>query len=695
MDPLRDCPGEQELLDYLVGELGPESARDVERHLKVCTDCALRADELSEDFADVERAIEVELPLPPLRLAAARARLRERQEAYEASRAARADRGPVGRTWARFVLAAAAVVLLAGAGGSLYLLRDQPVPTAEQVLARAQESIPTYGIRPSMARYQVEITELEPELVSRRHQLVIWTEPGAGGYASRLEDPDGSLRHAVWRRASNGPAFAYDQASGETLIRVDQSGQADQRTLLASMANGIGCDALASGFVRWLEARRWHPLRMSRDFALLVSGDATVRLERSGDALLVVANKQEGDVHAEVTLALSAESYEPDWLQMHFRSPQGESTFKLVQNEVRFIAASHLDTSVFEARVPSSGAAGALSSSPPEARAEPGSAGPDSRTVEARLWYALHEAGACLGEPVEVVHGLNGSLAVRGIVGSSAVKEAVLRELERAGAPDIVSIDIRTRAEALEAAVGRVGLEGPSRRLDTELATSSSQRGSVRTIPVTADLAAYFRADDPLKSADSVGKELSAFAAGAVERADDLLRWGWALRRLAERYEPGAVETISPEVAALLHEMYADHLDGIADSARKSADWTLPALVAIANSRGIEVGTPAQASRSPAAASSLADSIHSLFEAARSIHRDTLALLTVRLEVAEVPPGLAGRGRHPDGGDVERTLRRLLATSRAFGTRAARAAHAFAADSDPVPAGPLAREAQP
>lgn len=693
----QDCPEEQALLDYLAGELGPQTAREVERHLAICTDCALRADGLSEDFADVERAIEVELPLPPLRLAAARARLRERQEAYEVSRSARADRGADRPIWARLALAAAAVVLLVGTGGLIYLLPDGPALTAEQVLARAQESIPTYGIQPAMARYQVEITQIEPEPIVREHQLVIWTDPSGGGYASRLEDPDGAVRHAVWRRASNGPAFAYDQDAGTTLIRIDRSGRADPPTLLASMWSGIDCDALAAGFARWLEARRWYPLRVSRDFALLASDDATVRLERSGDSLLVVTRKQQGDLQAEVTLALSAETYEPDWLLFHFRSPQGESTFKLVQNEVRFIASSRLDTSVFEARVPSSGAIRALSAPAPQPRAERGSAGPDLRTVEARLWYALHEAGACLGEPVEVARGSDGALAVRGIVGSSDVKAAILKALESTGAPDSVSVDIRTREEALRAVVERVGFERASTRPDLEAARPRVRSGSVRMIPLTADLTAYFRAGDPPNSGDSVGRDLSGFADGAVERADDLLQRGWALRRLAEHYAPSAVETSSTsshETAALLREMYQDHLDGIAESARKSADWTLPALTAIADSRGIEIGAAGIPSRSPAAMGSWPELILSLFEAASSIHRDTLALLTVRLDVADDQAGSAGQDRSQDVEDVDRTLRRLLATSRGFGTKAAQTADAFAAGPDPAPAARLRREAQ-
>ena len=472
-------------------------------------------------------------------------------------------------------------------------------------------------------------------------------------------------------------------------MRIERSGQDSPPTLLASMGNDIDCDVLATGFARWLERRRWHPLRVSRDFALLASNDATLRLERSGDALLVVVRKQEGDLRAEITLTLGAQSYEPHSLQIRFKSPLGESTFKLVQNEVRFLAAAHLDASVFEARVPSPEALRTPSATAPRKRPERASDAPDPQSLEATLRHALHQAGACLGEPVEVVRGTDGTLAVRGIVGTSGVKAAILTELERSGVPDSVSLDIRTRAEAISMAEGRVQLQGPSARPGLEAVSPSS----VRSLLLEADLIAYFRTRDPLKPADSVGRDLSAFAGEAVDRADDLLRSAWALRRLAERYGPRAAEILPPEAGALVREMCQDHLQGLAAASRKNADWTLPALDAIAVSRGVEAGPSGAISQSAATTRSWPDSFLSLFEAANSIHRDTLALLTVRMGASEVPASGAGRDPSPDVETVDQTLRRLLATSRAFGGEVTRTTDAFAAGSDPAPAAPLARGA--
>lgn len=680
------CPEEQALLDYLAGELGSRAARDIEQHLQTCTDCALRADELSQDFADVERALEVELPLPPLRQAAALARLRGQVEAYEATRGAWQYPMPVGGTLARIGLVAAVAVLLIGGAAALYFEWDEPALTAEQVLDRAQESISVSSTRPSMATYEVEIAQLEPVPVTRKHQLVIWTDPSSGGYASQLRDPNGSLRHAVWRREADVPAVAYDRVAGDALTRVDRTVPERPPTLLASLGNDIDCDRLASGFARWLEARRWHPLRVSRDFALLASDDATVRLERSGGVVFVVAEKHQGGLRAEITLALDAESYEPHWLQIHFRSPQGESTLKLVQNEVRLIAASHLDASVFEARVPSQGALRDRSAPAPQPRSEPAPDRPNPQVVEARLRHAVHRAGACLSEPVEIVRGADGMPALRGIVGTADMKKAILAALERSEGLDTVRVDIRTRQEALRDDGYRPDFdEIPFAPPSLDAGRSSARSAPLRGLVLASDLTAYFRAADSLKSADSLEQDLSAFAEKAVERAEDLMRCAWALRRLAERYGSGDGETLPPEAADLVRGMFRGHLHGLGTSAAASADWTVPVLSAIANARGAGERAPEAASRSAVPPSSWPEAFRSLFEAASSIHSDTLALLTVRLDVTDTPAGAAGRDDSADVEDIDDTLRRLVGTSRALGPQIARIADRFAASTHSAP----------
>ena len=693
---MHDCPEERVLLDYLAGELDPATARNVERHLKICADCALSADVLSEDMADIDRAIEIELRLPPLRLAAARARLQERQEAFEIGRASRGFRIASRRFRPGLALAAAISVLVVGAMAVQYLLPylhpDEPTLTAQEALQRVQESIPTRGTQPVMLRYQVEIAQLEPVSVAREHQLVIWSDPSSGGYAARLDDPDGSLRNGVWRQGSRGPTLAYDRSAGERLETIDPARRDSEQTLVASMAVGIDCDALATGFARWLEARQWHPLEVARDFALLASGDATLRLERTEDELVISATKQEGDLRAIVSLTLGALSYEPHSLQIRFQSAKGESTFRLVQNEARYISAAHFDSSVFEAPFPSPRVSRARPA-PVTRQRDPASDRLSPGIVEARLRYALHEAGACLGEPVEIVRGADGGLTVRGIVGTRDMKAAILRAIERSRVPESVSLEIQTRSEAIAASGHRAEIKPVSVPPAVQAVRQTGDR-RLRRIPIATDLTAYFRSDDPLKSSDLLARELSDFARGAVERADDLLRRAWALRRLAEQYGNGSGDGLPRESKALLREMCQDHLHGIAAAARATADQSLPPLEAIAVARGIETRPPGALPPGPPLTASWPESFLAIFDAASSIHRDTVALMTVRLDVAGNSAVATGSRLSQRAAEVDHTVRRLLATSRAFELELARTTDAFVADPAPASAGPLRQEAR-
>ncbi len=687
-----ECPDDQHLLDYLAGELRPEAALDVARHLEICTDCALRADQLCGDIADIERAVEIELPLPPLRLAAARARLLKEQEAHESGRIAKAPGFYLGARRSKLALSFAVAILVAGVGVALHSLRDEPGLTATEALAWAHESMPAYSVQPTMTRFQVELTQLTPEILTRRYQLEIWTDPNSGAYASRLEDPDGSLRHAVWQSASSEPAFAFDRASGQRLNRIDTPGRRSHPSLLASMGDGIECEVLAAGFARWLERRQWHPLRVSRDFALLAASDATLRLERSGDAILVVARRQEEDLSAEVILTLDAESYEARSLVVQFWTPEGEAALKLVRNEVRFITASDFDTSVFEARIPVPNTSRVSSS--PAKRSEPNpqaSASRDLWTVEASVRHALHEAGACLGEPVEVERIEDRALAVRGVVGTNEMKAAILAALQRAETPDWVVLDIRTRAGAIAADALGIEVEWPATRTSVE--TAGPRDGAALGLPLAADLTAYFRADDPQRSSDLVGKGLTDFAYEAVERSDDLLQRAWALKKLAERYGAAREEVIPPKVQPLVEAMVRDHLVGIATAGRARADLVLPVLNAIAASRGVDAGIQGEISHRQVLADAWPDLALSLFETTSSIHKNTLALLTVRLPVIDGSANGAGPADSEDV-DIDRTLARLLAATRSFEAEVTRTERAFAGRASLPTAAPSERGEQ-
>lgn len=646
----RKCPTEGEILDYLGGELRASAAAEIEHHLTICPDCALRADELTEDLADFNQAAEHAYPLPPLRLAAARVKLQRHQEAYEASRAESPALSRFGWGWPRLGLAAACVaVLVAGVGALLW--NGEPALAGADVLARARDVSQPPSVRPSMARYGVEFAQLAPEPEVRRQQLVVWADPRTGGYASRLEELDGTLRHAVWHPEDDGPAFAYDAATAEELIRVRHAGTAGQVTLLAALEAGFDCERLVRGFVRWLEGRDWQPVRVAHDFAVLASGEMALRLERSGDLLLVSASRETGDLQAEFTLAVSAESFEPYSLRIRFAGPQGAARITLVQQEARFVAAAHLDASVFEPSLPRPRS--------PQTVPRPSATAPgralDAQTVEARLRYALHRADACWAEPVAVAVEPNGRFALRGIVGAAETKARLLAELARLELTELVSVEVATRAEALASGLrrGRADLTAAPAIASPPLAPGALP---AREVLLHSDLAVHFGESLAVGPDGSVAEAITQFTAETVDRAEDLLESGWPLRRLAERYGAESNADLPAEAQAVIREMKREHVAAFLDASRRSAESMLPVLEGIAESRGIAMATvPSAAPLSPAG--SWADAFLGLFGTAERIHGDALALVTVRLNVG---PTSAAQSL-PRPADVDRILRRLIA----------------------------------
>ena len=92
------------------------------------------------------------------------------------------------------------------------------------------------------------------------------------------------------------------------------------------------------------------------------------------------------------------------------------------------------------------------------------------------------------------------------------MKAAILAAVQRSETPDWVVVDIRTRSEAIVAADLRGESVGFSAGASLETASSTGAFGTVRSLPLEADLAAYFREDAPLSSADAIGKNLAQFA---------------------------------------------------------------------------------------------------------------------------------------------------------------------------------------
>jgi hypothetical protein len=245
-------------------------------------------------------------------------------------------------------------------------------------------------------------------------------------------------------------------------------------------------------------------------------------------------------------------------------------------------------SSLFEEPAPAKGAPAALAmpASKPVV---------DDIETELAVRYALHEAGADLGEPIDVKTGAPGraSVVVVGIVASSERKQellAALRDIPR------VSVQLQTEEEAAQSPMPQ---DAPVKPAEPLIVGPHSL--------IEKELLQYF--DDPLA--------VEKFSKRAIELTEVLLTRASALRTLSERFHTQRAEgestsslPFSPSERQLLQRMRRDHYRAMAEATNELTALLRPVL------RSIIGFGPESVSRQP------------LFACARQAQQLTLALLS-------------------------------------------------------------------
>jgi hypothetical protein len=207
----------------------------------------------------------------------------------------------------------------------------------------------------------------------------------------------------------------------------------------------------------------------------------------------------------------------------------------------------------------------------------------DATEMEAH--YALHLAGACLGEPIEIVREAPGRLIVRGVARSAARQSELLAALGELQGPPWLHLEIQTVESAI--AASREAGQQPA----TASGTVSPAEGSpaaAYAVHVSSDrlalqdqLERYFTQEGDRSGAS---KNLNAFTRQAVSQSQTAMDHAWALRRLAERYGSAQTEQSLPRSRWLLQVMVREHLAEFTKQARMTRELLQPVLASIAGS---------------------------------------------------------------------------------------------------------------
>jgi hypothetical protein len=554
---------DEKLLAHLDGEISGWECGRLDSHLRSCWLCRTRRatferqiHQISELFTEegypddgwTDRQIN---------------RFRRERSEYETAAAA----GPVGTLPARFLHPlrwGAAFALVVGFVIFQWMRPDWNGNAAQVAVAatRFDDAAAKQALHQS---FRVELVRESGPRSVKTGQLEVWSDPAEGRYSAYLRQ-GGQLVFAVWRPRP-GEEHWHGVQPEEAPLRLT--------SLAAQPAPAWDWEDLV---VRWLASQRWQPISIAGELSHFLSqDDVTLRAERfrvAGETFLrLVARRQTGGKSVSLTAEFAQADFRPKLLRLRVEDASGAAELRLVVDNIERGLQVRFADAVFEPDMhpePRGPIAFHLPQRLATARREPAVslATPALRELgwqaaerELAVLYALHRAGACLGEPVQVEAAADGLVKVTGLVDQEPRREALRKALEEL---DYVRFEVRTVAEVLAAQ----GEHGAS--------SDPGPRGVVKggKVLIEERLASYL---GPRSKADLLRRiaDLSNQATGATAT---LLAHAWAVRRLHVAYPPERIARLRPQSRWILEDILNDHLAAIRDEAGQVLQLLEPAL---------------------------------------------------------------------------------------------------------------------
>lgn len=598
---LKHCSDEL-LVSHLDGELSLRLERRVRRHLRACWRCRTRRAELEHQVRAVSKALEEQSDPGPDWVVQARAKFLQRVEALERNPRPISDLRFVAAFPSARPVAIAASLLLFGAALGVWFVTKRP--EANDIIARAREADAKLYRQPVHQSFVVEVEQVRPARQKRTSQLELWSESTGGRFASRWEQPDGSLKHAIWRPDS-GEAYVYRAAATPGLLKL--AGHSPKTISLVELsADELNLEAIERSFVKWLEDRPWRPISLAEELAVFTDTDgATVQVERRSDpssgerVISLCATRSVGSVQAEITVLVSGRTYRPHLKKIRLETPDRLVELRVILNRAEPASPNGFSAAVFEPHVPSSRAETetAVAKVRPTSREQQKEFQPiaepfltkapkrselDTAEIEAR--YALHRVSACLGEPVELMRDPKGRIAIRGLARTSARKDELLEAVKDLQDLSFVSIEVQTVEEAAETASATFARAGETSEAVIEAEPRPLIHLSSSRLPIEEQLEHYFTERGNEQQAVpglSAKEEITRFANEAVLLSRAALAEAWALRRLAERYGGRETHDLNRQSLWLLEVMLRDHITALQEHVLRARVKLEPVLSSI------------------------------------------------------------------------------------------------------------------
>jgi hypothetical protein len=559
---------EDDLLPFLDGELPDKEAKKIRRHLEACWNCRARIEAVERTISAVveyhNHAYVRGLPPPPggwrtfdseLKSVAAETRRRLVTDGWLLHQIAPL-RGLSGLERLAVGMCAAALLIAV----TLIFYRA-PVVSASQVIAKGTEA---RIHETSAVAHPIVYQKLRLQAGSQTYGSLtweIWNDEESGNTNQRIEDsagarfiptewgkPIGRVRQARDSRIRRAIETRYPQSApgnaGQSLPpllrelrQVFQANHMDWRRPLA-----------VAGYASWAESIGHLSPELRETY--LPSGERAY--------VLIASVKGPLEINAIARTELTVRSWDWHPLKQRFEVKDGNKIESLDLAELAFNVSS-ADTYIAGIGVEKRSLSFSLRPSPAAVSEI------ESLEAEIQARYALHRAGACIGEPVEVHREPSGRVLVEGLVQPPERRE----QLEQILSP-ILLVDVKIHGP------GDLSPPHDSPRFDSlqsempeRWQSAEAGRGGIPgKSPIEDQLRDYFThlaaRDDgngpQIPEPAAVDQEVTALSNQAVALSEAALAEAWALRRLAEAYPQAKTDQLSPGGRQLLAIMLTEHL---------------------------------------------------------------------------------------------------------------------------------------
>ncbi|HEV8368796.1 MAG TPA: RNA polymerase sigma factor [Pyrinomonadaceae bacterium] len=430
-------------------------------------------------------------------------------------------------------------------GALLFVETPKPAiaPTAAEIIAQAiahEQTVASTADQILHRTISLEECKASGELISR-HRIEVWHSAGKGITARRLFNEQGALVAGDWRRTDGVQTIYHHGTQPQVQLAPEK------RTLTVTFDNA------------------WQFSPSAQEFSALSTGDAAmIRLEERSGAYVISLSRDDGrDGLVSVSLTLSHGDLHATAQTVVVRRNGELREFRFVETSFEQRPPATVAPALLEPepelvktdRV--SGRRGALENIPVSPSLLVPVSPAASAALEVEVLRLLHQAGADMGEQVNVTHSPEGWLHVEALVETDKRKGEILDALSSLKSNPALRIDVTTVGEALKR---KPQTRTSSPVLVEDVGTSSN------TIPVETDLRAFF--NNRGFTNENLDYQVRQFSTRIVVRSRETLNHAWALRRLAQRFSPEQLRSLDADARAKWLALVRGHASALQQGAR-------------------------------------------------------------------------------------------------------------------------------